>query len=148
MFNPYEVLLREENVELIFKDLPYPLQGYYAQCESDALIVLDRALSQAQRRCILTEELAHYFLGHTGNYFTGKYQGGLTFDKQEYDAKVWATDRLINTHELLKTIQADHQFTLYDICDRFWVTEEFMLFKMQRLVNLGLLNNFFMQNVT
>lgn len=149
MFNPYELLKQQQDLRLTIKQLPDGLRGTYLQKEEIKIIVLNKKLNQVERRCTLTHELAHYFLGHYGDYFSiNNYTAECWHNKQEYLANVWATDRLIETPKLLKIIQADHQYTLDDICDMFWVTQEFMFFKLQRLVNLGYLNNFFMPDIT
>lgn len=130
------MLKEEDNIELVFKKLPRKLHGYFMNHDDVALICLNRSLTQAERRCALAEELGHYFLGHSGNYFAGKYCGSMTFTKQEHDAKVWAADRLIDTHELLNFAKKDHQLTVEEIAERFWVTTDVLFFKLQRLVNI------------
>lgn len=148
MFNPYQFLASRPQIELRFKLLPASLQGYYASYQEDTLIVLNRSLSQVERRCVLTEELGHYVLGHSGNYFLGKYSGGLSPGKQEVQAKTWAADRLIDTTAILSMMRRDHQHTVDEICESLWVTRDTLFFKLQRLVNLGYLSHFFMPDIT
>jgi len=147
-FNPYDLLRRERNIELVFRKLPASLKGYFGRYKDSSFIVLSKSLTQVERRCVLAEELAHYYLGHSGNYLAKAYYGGLGFDKQEHDAKVWAADRLIDTHNLLEIAQRDHQLTVEDICDHFWVTKEVLFFKLNRLANIRALSHFFMPDVT
>jgi len=148
LFNPYDVAKQQNDIDIFFKPLPVHVHGLYVKKDKPYFII-NKLASQVKRRCALAEELGHYFLGHNGNYLVaGSYRERLNLDKQEYDAKLWATDRLIDTRSLLSTIRADHQLTLDDICDTFWVTQEFMIFKMQRLVNLGHVNSFFVPDIT
>jgi Zn-dependent peptidase ImmA (M78 family) len=144
IYNPYAILKEQDNINLVFKPLYNGLKGFIAQHKNDVLIVMDKRLSQIERRCVLAEELGHYFLGHSGNYFAGNYYGSLGFDKQEYDAKVWAADRLVDTEELLNIYSQDHQLTPYDIADYFWVTLDVLSFKIRHLVNLGKINTFYL----
>ncbi len=146
-FNPYEVL-KELDISLYFKKLPEGLNGLYIAKSNLRLIILSKGLNQAERRCVLTEELAHYFLGHTDNILSDKdYRAILSYEKFDYDAKIWAADRLIDTNKLIKLMKQDHQFTPHEIADMFWVDLDILFFKMQRLVNLGYISNFFVPDI-
>lgn len=143
MFDPYEILRNNPSIELLFKRLPKQLRGYYSRQGEKAVIVLNKTLSQAERRCTLTEELAHHVLGHAGNYFTSERKDWITLSKQEQDAHVWAADRLIDTHKLLELAQRDHQLTVEDISDHLCVTKEVLFFKVNRLANIQATAHFF-----
>ena len=148
MFNPYKAAKEQRDIVIFFRPLPEGLHGLYVFREQP-LFIINSLANQIEQRCATTEELGHYFLGHRGNYFIDNdYSEQIRIGKQEYDAKIWAADRLIDTNRLIKLISQDHQFTPYDIADMFWVTLDVLFFKLQLLVNLGYLNNFFMPDIT
>ena len=113
------------------------------------IIVLNKYLSKVERRCTLTHELAHYFLGHNDDYFeTKSYAGACSYSKKEHDAWVWAVDRLVGAQELLYFFGSDHELTVEEIADYLWVTTEVLFFKIQRLVSAGYMGNFLLPKIT
>ncbi|MDP2211992.1 MAG: ImmA/IrrE family metallo-endopeptidase [Candidatus Aquicultor sp.] len=148
MFDPYEILRHDPLIELRFERLCKQLRGYYSRQGEKAVIVLNKTLTQAERRCTLAEELAHHVLGHAGNYFTAQRTDWITLSKQEQDACVWAADRLIDTHDLLTFAEQDHQLMAEEIAEHFWVTIDVLLFKLQRLVNIQNAGIFILPDIT
>lgn len=145
MYNPYLVLKEHPEIMLAMEPLPDGLRGIYASTQGKSLIILSSLLTQTERRCTLTHELAHYFLGHHDDYFAlTSYTDECTYRKKEHDAWSWAADRLIDTHDFLSFSDSDHQLTVEEVAERFWVTTDILFFKLQRLVTLGKLDVFYL----
>lgn len=149
MIDPYEILKSQQDIQLVVKTLPEEIRGVYMGRANKKMIVLNRCLTQTERRCTLTHELAHFFLGHADDYFEVRdYYDECCYGKKEQDAKVWAVDRLIDTHELLAFAKQDHQLTVEEIAEHFWVTKEVLFFKWNRLTNIQASALFFMPDAT
>lgn len=132
-FDPY-VLLEQTGIKLYLRFLPDGLNGVYAARGTNRLILLNRRLNRVEMRCVLTEELAHHFLGHSENVFLKEtYREKLGYDKWEYDAKVWATDRLLDTNALGEYVLQNKRISPDDLIEHFDITREVLLFKVRRL---------------
>jgi Zn-dependent peptidase ImmA (M78 family) len=144
MFNPYDVLVAQPDIRYTVALMPDEVKGAYI-CRNDRhTIVINKCLNQVERRCTLTHELAHYFLGHTGDYFSlNNAYSVVSHSKKEHDAWVWASDRLIDTQQYIDFVRRDHQLTIADICDTFRVTEQILTFKAKHLVEIGNLEGYF-----
>jgi len=149
MWNPYATLKEHSDIHLFVKPLPKKVRGLFSVKGSETVIVLNELDPTTVRRCTLAHELGHYFLGHRGNFLeTTNHFNKLTLGRQEHAATCWAVDRLIDTHEFLTIAKQDHQLTVDDICEHFWVTQDVLFFKLNRLANMQASGVFLLPGVT
>ncbi|MFZ5650322.1 MAG: ImmA/IrrE family metallo-endopeptidase, partial [Bacillota bacterium] len=100
-------------------------------------IYLDRELKHNPKlyrlaRCILAEELGHYFTGITSSVF--KIHANYSLERKmsvaEKRALHWATSRLIPTDEILELLSRN-KWECMDLADYFEVTTWFMFRKLE-----------------
>ena len=131
MFNPYELLKEQSDIFLGFEELPGKLRGLYHKDKEATIILLNKNLNIVERRCVLTEELAHHFLGHYTGFSCSTYFERLSCNKQEKDALRWAVNKLIPDNELKEFIEHNPEAEIWDLTEHFWVTEEMAIFKLE-----------------
>lgn len=91
--------IEEEDIELIEDDIPGRVKGLYF----DNIIVLHKGIkTNAERHCILAEELGHYFTSSGINLD----QSSIETIKQENSAHRWATNELIDPFRLIDAFKA------------------------------------------
>jgi Zn-dependent peptidase ImmA (M78 family) len=124
-------LIDELGIELIYEKLPSSINGVYYEDGEYPIIVINNNISSSSRllRCVICEELGHYFTC-VGNIAGGQLKRGasnISYNKYENKALKWATNYLINTNRLLKLI-SDNPDTK-EIADHFNVTQSFLIDK-------------------
>lgn len=157
-------LIYEESIIVSDLLLPKGKLGLYRKDSDGDFIFFHPALHENEPylRCILAEELGHYFT-LLGNFkYSGKvsYQTFINTTKEENKALRWATDYLIETEELLELFYDDN-LSVYNLAGAFEVTPEFMLQKLyymsydmlqwyvakNKLLCLSCLPNFFVSQI-
>ena len=100
-------------------------------------IYLDKELKHNPKlyrlaRCILAEELGHYFTGITSSVFKihANYSLERKMSVDEESALHWATSRLISTDEVLELLRIN-KCECTDLADYFEVTTWFMFRKLE-----------------
>ncbi|MNW27532.1 hypothetical protein D3C74_43280 [compost metagenome] len=119
----YEHLLQEAPVIVDDRaDLPPNLKGLYIEMSQSKMILINKTVSTiVDRRCILAEELGHYYTS-AGNILD---QQDICNRKQELRARQWAyqcmipLDRIVEAHH-------DRISGRYDLAEYLGVTEEFL----------------------
>lgn len=124
-------LIDELGLELIYKKLPSSVNGVYYEDGDYPMIIINSDISSSSRllRCVICEELGHYFTC-IGSIAGGQLQKGITklnYNKYENKALKWATNYLINTKRLLKYICKNPD--IKEIADYFNVTQSFLIDK-------------------
>ncbi|MCL5985707.1 MAG: ImmA/IrrE family metallo-endopeptidase [Actinobacteria bacterium] len=72
MFEPWE-LIEKENIEVFYTDKqPEKINAVYDRDETGAIITLKKGLGRIEERCVLSHELGHHFLS-AGNSITTCY---------------------------------------------------------------------------
>ncbi|GKX27879.1 hypothetical protein SH1V18_03590 [Vallitalea longa] len=111
--------IEDENIQLIEADIPVKkLKGLYY----DNTIIIDKEVSTTiQKKCILAEEIGHYFTS-TGDILD---QSNITNKKQENKARAWAFEKLIGLMDIINAYKCGvrNKFELAEYLD---VTEEFL----------------------
>jgi Zn-dependent peptidase ImmA (M78 family) len=123
-YSPWEDLGRRE-VALRFDVLPEDQDGLWLP--DLALIVLDRRLTQTERRCSLAHELVHHELGHVECGHAG------LAEIQESQADAMAARRLVTIDQLAAALP--WTVDKAELADMLWVTEDVLELR------LGLLSN-------
>lgn len=114
----YEELLKEADREqLITKEKDLPISKGRIK---DNKIAIKRDMATTEKACILAEELGHY---HTtvGNILNQKQTSNR---KQEYQARLWAYNRLIGLQGIISAYK-NECLNGYEIAEYLEVTEEF-----------------------
>lgn len=117
--NTYEYLLTEAGREgLIVKELP--LRGYDGRIKGNR-VAISRSLTQAQKTCVLAEELGHYYTT-VGNILD---QSDARNRKQEFRARLWAYNKNIGLQGIIRAYEA--RLTRFDeVAEFLEVTPEFL----------------------
>ncbi len=118
-------IAEDEDIDVKEYNLHY-LKGLY----NDNLIILRQGLTSAEVKCVLAEELGHYFYT-VGNIID---QSKIENIKQENTARRWAYNKLVPVEEIHKLVPVEeiHKVVksgyseLYEIADNLQVTEEFL----------------------
>lgn len=115
----YDTLLAETGDTLEVKEIPlkYGLKGLY----SDGRILIERKMSNAEKACVLAEEIGHHYTS-TGNILD---QSDVRNRKQELIARIWAYQRLIPLKSLIKANDYGIR-NQYELANLLEVTEEFL----------------------
>jgi len=114
----YEAMLIEyDNTDLIIREKP--LRGSLGRIKGNR-IAIRRDMTEAQKACVLAEELGHY---HTtvGNILD---QTSVENVKQERIARLWAYDKQIGLSGLVKCFE-ERCRNIHEMADCLGVTEEF-----------------------
>ena len=117
----YDDLIQEavqHGIDIYEEPLRPKIKGLYA----DNIIWINRRIpTNAEKACILAEELGHY---HTNfGYITD--QTKIVNRKQERRARAWAYEKLV---PLSKIVQAHHDYIInrFELAEFLGVTEEFL----------------------
>lgn len=117
--NTYEYLLTEAGSEgLIVKELP--LRGYDGRIKGNR-VAISRSLTQAQKACVLAEELGHYYTT-VGNILDQSDSGNR---KQELQARLWAYNKKIGLQGIIKAYER-RLTDLNEMAEFLDVTPEFL----------------------
>lgn len=84
-------------------------------------IAIKKGLATAQKKCVLAEELGHYYTT-VGDILD---QNNTNNRKQELRARVWSYNKLIGLTGIINAYKHGCQ-SLYEIADYLEVTEEFL----------------------
>ncbi len=131
-------IARKERINLEYSKLPDNLLGLYvAKGSALPLIILDKTLKSDYRlhRCILAEEIGHHFtsVGQTicpaANF--PFWQTGQS--KAELKALRWSAMHLIPYKNLMQAVHKESLHLIWQLAEKFDVTEELMLFRLQFL---------------
>ena len=130
-----EAFLHKCHIIKEFATLPDEILGYY-YCDGDYYIILiNESIRNNERlyRCILAEEIGHYrtTIGDITPRKYMCYRDRLRIDKMELQALKWAADFMIPTDMLLSYLQDRIQPTVAELVDYFFVTQEFMMQKLE-----------------
>ena len=91
-------VLEEEGINLEWWDFPDYLLGVYVEIDDCKVIGLKKDIDRSNRKlkCILSEELGHYFTGSTyKNSKPKNYREEIEISRNEYRAKKWQVFFLI-----------------------------------------------------
>jgi len=111
-------MAEEEGIEVCEIKLPCGLKGFYC----NGIIALNKSIeTNAERRCILAEELGHYY-NTIGDILNMKINSN---KKQEQRAREWAFEKLVPFNELVITYDNGYK-NVYELAEYFDVTEDFM----------------------
>lgn len=116
----YENLLEESSQEnLIVKEKN--LIGYKGRIYKNR-IAIRRNMTEAEKKCVLAEELGHYYTGY-GNILD---QSSVCNRKQELQGRIYAYNKLIGLRGIIDAY-TNHCQSLYESAQYLDVTEEFLL---------------------
>lgn len=94
------------------------IKGLYC----NGTIALNDKLSEAEKTCVLAEELGHY---HTsvGNILD---VSNINNQKQEKIARKWAVNELVSVRDLIEAVKSGCEY-ISDVADYLGITDEFLL---------------------
>ena len=121
-------LAENENIDVIEKNLPDTLKGFYYRNGEDKLICLEKILGSKSKRVVFAEELGHHFTSYDDTLNLNR----LDFNaesKGEYPARRWAAEFLIPDSELEELVNFGEDLDLDDIADRYGVSRGFLKFR-------------------
>lgn len=111
-------IAESEGIQVFIRQLPKGLKGLYY----DGTIVLNRNIeTNNERRCILAEELGHYFTT-VGDILDMKIESNR---KQENRAKEWAFEKLAPLSKIHEAFQKGYK-EVPELAEYLDVTEDFM----------------------
>ena len=114
-----ELLAESDAIGILVTERPFKT---YDGRIKDNKIYLRSDMTKIQKKCVLAEELGHYYTT-TGNILE---QQETVNRKQERRARIWAYDKLINLFGIIRAHNAGCQ-SPYEITEYLDVTEEFLL---------------------
>ena len=94
------------------------IKGLYC----DNVIALKKGMPEAEKVCVLAEELGHYYTS-VGNILD---QNNVNNKKQELVARRWATNILLCPADLIEACRAGNEY-ISDIAEYLSVTPEFLI---------------------
>ncbi|GAA0382367.1 ImmA/IrrE family metallo-endopeptidase [Paenibacillus motobuensis] len=128
----YEDLAQE--VPIIFDDnavLPTGLKGIFIESSVADMILLNKTIeTDTERKCILSEELGHYYL--TVGDITD--QSKLENQQQELKARQWGYDKLVPLSAIVQAYHARIKGR-FELAEYLGVTEEFLQASIDRYFN-------------
>ncbi len=137
--NKLEEITRKCRIITSFSDLSESILGYYYCDGRYDIILINNSIQSDERlyRCVLAEEIGHYrtTIGDITPRKYMCYRDRLELDKKEQLALHWATDFLIPTKMLLSELKKNNSPSLKNISDQFFVTEDFMMRKLEFMSN-------------
>lgn len=110
-------IIKDEKIELLEITFPNGLDGL---CK-DGKIGINKELSTTEKKCVLAEELGHYYTT-TGNIIDLK---SASKRKQERIARKWGYEKLVPLKSLIKT-SYDGCTSLFELAEYLDVTEGFL----------------------
>ena len=118
--NAYEALLDEAcDIGLIVKEKP--LQYNNGRIKGNRIAIRQDINTTTEKACVLAEELGHYYttVGNIINMESAQNR------KQERQARLWAYNKQIGLHGLIRAYEAGCQ-NRYDVAEYLEVTNEFL----------------------
>ena len=113
-----ELLIEADSNGLIVKEKDLPISNGRIKGNR---IALKKDLSETEKKCILAEELGHYYTT-VGNILD---QTEVSNRKQEQRARMWAYDRMVGLLGLIDCFKAGCR-NRYEAAEYLEVTEEFL----------------------
>lgn len=111
-------IIEDAYITLVEDDIPGKVKGLYF----DNIIVLHKKIeTEAERNCILAEEIGHHFTASTIILDKSK----LNNDKQEEAARRWATKELIDPSRFIDAFKAGIR-NRWELSQYLDLTEEFI----------------------
>ncbi len=125
-------LLQEaEQLGIIVGELPLvSARGLYVVCCGLSFIIIDRALTATEKRCVLGHELGHH-VSRSSDAPQTTYHKRVIDGKAECCADRWAAEHLIPRDSLEAYLSTHETVTAYDMADYFDVTEEVACFRVK-----------------
>jgi Zn-dependent peptidase ImmA (M78 family) len=125
-------LAKRNGINLMFWDFQPPIEAiYYYYPGKNPVIGIDRKLKNNIKnfRCILAEELGHFFTTDQGNMVSHYHlHDKIQIYREEYKAMKWAVNYLIPDEELEI---AFNTMSPWELEDYFQVNSDFMAFKLK-----------------
>lgn len=113
----YEELIAEYENEVLIEERPIQSCALYA----DGVTWIRQDLSANKKRCLLAEEIGHYFTS-TGDVLE---QSNLDNEKQELKARRWAYEKLLPEDTIYKALR--HGYTeIWELSEYLDVDEDFL----------------------
>lgn len=114
-----ELVIKAEQDGVIVEE--YSLQAHDGLCYNDLILIDKHLKTQAEKNCVLAEELGHY---HTtvGNILNQKKVNNI---KQESTARLWSYNHLIGLTGIIECYKKKCR-NLHEMAERLEVTEEFL----------------------
>lgn len=98
-----------------------PLKPHDGLCCKDLIVINENIQTQAEKACVLAEELSHYYLT-AGDIID---QNVVENRKQEYKARLLAYNKMIGLHGIINAYK-NHCRNKYEIAEYLDVTESFL----------------------
>lgn len=98
-----------------------PLKAHDGLCYENFIIINKDIQTQAEKACVLAEELSHYYLT-AGDIIN---QNVVENRKQEYKARLLAYNRMIGLHGIINAYK-NHCRNKYEMAEYLDVTESFL----------------------
>lgn len=117
--NYENMLIRYDNLNVVEMDLS-DVQGLKGLCYNDN-IAIEKTLSQAEKSCVLAEELGHYYTS-VGNILD---QTDIANRKQEYRARFYGYNLKIGLMGIVQAYTHGCR-NLYEMAEYLEVTEEYL----------------------
>lgn len=119
IFHPWRELRQLTHVSVSWVDLP---MGTHGRTDGSSRIEINRDLLQVERRCALTHELQHIFMGHRGHQPPAV----------ERVVRVIVARRLIPLHALVDAYRWAGD-NLHELADELWVTQAVLMDRLNHL---------------
>jgi len=110
-------IAEKENVEIFDYPLTNNLHGIYI--DKTKTIGIDEKLTEIEKKCILAEELGHYYCDATYDFY---HPDKALIDKAEYRAKKWSIKALVSPSDIEKVKELGLQYK-WEIAEFLGVTE-------------------------
>ena len=107
-----------EGIKIYEMELPENIKGLYYE---NSIAISKRLQTNTERKCILAEELGHYFTS-IGDILNLKIESNR---KQEIRARNWAIQKLVPFDDLVLAFQKGYE-SVYELAEYLDVTEDFM----------------------
>ena len=133
--NLYEIT-DKENIEVNSYKMKNSKARIIKDCYTCIFIDYSKIHSYVEEKCILAEELGHYY--YDGYYSINSSQQFI--DKQEYKAKKWKALHLCSPQSILNCFQKGI-YNLYDIAEELRIEPNIVAFAYEYYVNNDMLKN-------
>ena len=125
-------LAKKNNITLKFWDFHPPIEAvYYCYPGKNPVIGIDYKIRKEKKhfRCVLAEELGHYFTTDQGSIISHYHvRDRIGFCRQEYKAMEWAVNYLIPDPDLKRAVTTIPPWELEEF---FQVDSDFIAFKLK-----------------
>ncbi len=133
--NLYEIIDRE-NIEINNSKMKNTKARIINDCYTCIFIDYSKINSYIEEKCILAEELGHYY--YDGYYSINSSQQFV--DKQEYKAQKWKAIHLCSPQSILRCFQKGI-YNLYDIAEELQIEPNIVAFAYQYYSNNNIFKN-------